>query len=263
MKHVVKFSMGITSAVAAYYVIQEHGKEDTILLFHDTKEEADDCYRFGREVASYLGMPITERSDGRSVSQLFVDEGFLGNHRITPCSRKLKQEQGNRYIEELLASGHDVTAYEGMALPDDAQRLPGRRDAHDRLGIAVRFPLIEQGLGKEDCRRIVTECWGIRLSSSYEHFDHDNCLNRGCVKGGLAYWGLLYLYRREVWEKAAAEEDSFPGQTIMSPSRYGDYPACTLRNLVERSVTAARKWEAKRGTGGQLPLLVAPCVCAA
>lgn len=261
-KHIVKYSMGITSAVAASIVIEQYGKADTILLFNDTKEEAPDCYRFGREVANYLGVAITERSDGRSVSQVFIDEGILGNNRMTPCSRILKQEQGNKFIEELLDQDFNVIVYEGMTSPDDDHRLAGRRAAHAALGVDITFPLIERGLNKDDCKQIITHCWGIKLSDSYDHFDHDNCLNRGCVKGGLAYWGLLYLYKRDSWERAAAEEERF-NHSILSTFRYGEYPASSLRNLLQRSIKAARKWERDRAQGSLLPLMNAPCICAA
>ncbi len=259
-KHVIHYSFGITSAVTASLVIKEKGKENTILLFHDTKEEANDCYRFGREVAAYLGMSITEKSDGRSVTQLFKDEKYLGNNRNTPCSRVLKQEQGNRYVKEFIECGYDVTIYEGMTSPDDNHRLTGRRAAFADLGADVRFPLIEQHLSKDDCKRIVIECWGIRLSDSYNHFEHDNCLNRGCVKGGLAYYGLLYLYKHEAWKKAAAEEEEF-GHSILSSERYGAFPKSSLRMLQQRSIIAAHNWEARRAQGDLLPLMVQPCVC--
>lgn len=260
-KHVVKFSMGKTSAVAASLVVSEYGKDNTILLFYDTKEEADGCYRFGGEVAEYLGMPITTIADGRSVTELFVEKKMLGNNRMTPCSKILKQDVGDRYIAKLLES-HDVVTYEGMSRPDDNHRLAGRRDVAASLGVEIRFPLVEHGLSSSDCERIITECWGIRLSDSYEHFQHDNCLKRGCVKGGLAYWGLLALYKPEVWEKAAREEESF-GHCILSTHRYGKFPSGSLRALKDRSIIAARKHEIAKARGNELPLFVAPCICAA
>lgn len=262
VKHVVKFSMGKTSAVAASLVIAEYGKENTIFLFYDTKEEADDCYRFGREVADYLGMPITIIADGRSVTELFLGKKMLGNNRMTPCSSILKQDVGDNYIAGL-SKDFDVISYEGMARPDDNHRLAGRREVAARSGIEIRFPLIEHGLSSADCERIITKCWGIRLSDSYEHFQHDNCLKRGCVKGGLAYWGLLALYKPEVWEKAAKEEEFF-GHCILSSHRYGKFPIGSLRALKERSIIAAHKYELRKQQGETTePLLVAPCVCAA
>lgn len=89
---IVGFSRGITSSVVAYLVAKEF-PASVILLFHDVKEEPVDNDRFGQAVSAYLGVPITEDSDGRSVSELFEDTGMLGNNRWTPCSRKLKQER--------------------------------------------------------------------------------------------------------------------------------------------------------------------------
>ena len=45
MKHVVMFSSGIGSWGAGKRVAAKHGKENTILLFMDTKIEDEDNYR--------------------------------------------------------------------------------------------------------------------------------------------------------------------------------------------------------------------------
>ena len=70
MKHVVGFSGGAASAVVAEIVSKAH-PGNTVLLFHDTKTEPDDNERFRIEVADYLGLPITERSDGRDIWGVF------------------------------------------------------------------------------------------------------------------------------------------------------------------------------------------------
>lgn len=260
MKHIVKFSRGVTSAVMAEIVVKRYGKLDTLLVTHDTLEEHEDTYRFGDDVAAYLGMPIIEISDGRSVTQVFRDEGMLGNNTMTPCSRILKQEIGDRFIKTIIDSGDDAAVYVGMT-EDEKRRLPGQREAYRKLGAEVYFPLIEAGLDKDACKQIVIECWGLRLPSTYEHFDHANCLATGCVKGGLAYWGLMYLYNRSGWEQRAALEDEFQ-QTILKYTRYGKYPEGSLRNMLSRCIAEARRWEKNRAQGKMLPLMNAPCVCA-
>lgn len=98
---VVGFSGGVTSAWCAGWALEHFPREEVVLLFHDTKEEHPDTYRFLREMAAALEMPITERSDGRSVTEVFRDEGFLGNNQNAMCSRILKQQQGDRYLDEL------------------------------------------------------------------------------------------------------------------------------------------------------------------
>ena len=65
MKHIVLFSGGIQSSYVAYLICQQ--EKDVIFLFHDTVTEPDDNYRFRREVSNYLGVGITEQSDGRNI----------------------------------------------------------------------------------------------------------------------------------------------------------------------------------------------------
>lgn len=262
-KHVVKWSRGITSAVVGSLVVQEQGRENTLFVSHNTQVEHPDTYRFGVECAAYLGMPIVDVSDGRSPAQVFRDEKFLGNNRLTMCSRVLKQEQGDEFITGLVCIGFDVVVYVGFTA-DEMRRVPEQREAYRKLGADVRFPLIEAGLDKDDCKRIVTDCWGITLPWSYLHFDHSNCLGDGggCVKGGLEYMGLLYLYQRPAWENLAALEDEFK-QTILKYTRYGKYPDGSLRNMLPRCIAKAKKYEQEKRQGNLIPLMNAPCVCAA
>jgi hypothetical protein len=50
------------------------------------------------------------------------------------------------------------------------------------------FPLIMYGYDKEACLRIVADA-GIEVPRSYQlGFKNNNCLNTGCVQGGIGYW---------------------------------------------------------------------------
>jgi 3'-phosphoadenosine 5'-phosphosulfate sulfotransferase (PAPS reductase)/FAD synthetase len=63
VKHIVQYSGGAGSAMAAYLVTQTQPKKDIILLFHDVKGGHDeDMYRFNADVSEFLGLPITEYS---------------------------------------------------------------------------------------------------------------------------------------------------------------------------------------------------------
>lgn len=101
---VVGFSGGVTSARCAGWAKERFPNDRIVLLWHDTKEEDPDTYRFLREMAAKLELPITERSDGRSVTEVFRDEGFLGNNQNAMCSRILKREPGERFIAEVQAA---------------------------------------------------------------------------------------------------------------------------------------------------------------
>lgn len=75
--HVVQYSGGIGSWAATQRVIAEHGAEDLVLLFADTRAEDDDLYRFLRDSAAQIGVPVTVVADGRTPFQLFRDQRFL------------------------------------------------------------------------------------------------------------------------------------------------------------------------------------------
>lgn len=45
------FSGGVTSAMCAGWALANFPKEEVILLFHDTKEEHKDTYRFMNEMS--------------------------------------------------------------------------------------------------------------------------------------------------------------------------------------------------------------------
>ncbi|MFX0194859.1 MAG: phosphoadenosine phosphosulfate reductase family protein [Candidatus Hodarchaeota archaeon] len=229
MKHIVAFSGGIASAVVAQIVAAEH-HYDTILLFHDTKTEPEDNYRFRREVANFLNIPITERSDGRNIWELFKDEGYLGNARNTPCSRILKQEQSVIFCEH----NKPCIIYFGFT-PNEYRRAQNTYARYERLGIEAKFPLIERKIIKSKCKEIISK-WkyhpppdimgfypenepfylSIKIPEMYCHYDHANCMP--CIKGKLRYWGLVYNFDRDAWYRARQAEIEH-GYTILTDGR--------------------------------------------
>lgn len=223
---VVGFSGGVTSAWCAGWALRTFPRDEVILLWHDTKEEHSDTYRFLSEMSAALEMPITERSDGRSVTQLFRDEGMLGNGQSTMCSRVLKAEPGQKFVRELMAAGHEVVKVVGYSA-NEPRRVASMVGHCDREGHAVRFPVIEEGVSKQDCADWCTCVMRVQPSIQYLHFEHANC--RGCVKGGRAYWLKTHEVYPDVFEQRAGLEEEF-GHTII---RGGNREHPTLRELLK------------------------------
>jgi len=245
--HVCAFSGGIASAVMSKIVADAHPGQ-TVLLFHNTRTEPADNDRFRAEAAAYIGLQITDCSDGRDIWQVFEDHGFLGHALNTPCSDELKQKPGRRYMTEDAPGGIKYLGY-------TAEETGRAQKMFARAKCPIAFPLIDAGLTKRDCWRRVTECWGIRPPEMYAWAEHANCVP--CVKGGLAYWGLVYLNAPEAWERAAKAEERF-GHQILKPGRHG-----TLREELSHSIDAAKEHMAKRAAEEALPSLFdAPCECA-
>lgn len=245
---IVGFSGGVTSTWCAGWALRNYPRDDVRLLWHDTKEEHPDTYRFLREAAAKLGMEITERSDGRSVTELFEDEEFLGNNQNTMCSRVLKAAQSDRYLDELrIIHGPTLEVIKvigySAAEPQRVSRMVGRCATS---GITPRFPIIEEGLTKQEIADWCSCVLGVRPSAMYEWSDHANCL--GCVKGGRAYWLAINEHHPEVAAQRVALEDKY-GHTIIR----GENPI-TLRELFQIGKT-------KRKVNRREAITIGACDC--
>ena len=222
---VVGFSGGVTSAWCAGWALRTFPREEVVLLWHDTKEEHPDTYRFIREMSEALGVAVTEWSDGRSVTQLFRDEGYLGNGQNTFCSRMLKREPGEAFIKAARDCGYEVIKVVGFSAKEK-WRVEGQLGAALAGGYTVRFPIIETGTTKQE-----TADWcqaqGVKPSAMYCWAEHSNCV--GCVKGGKAYWLAVAKNAPEVFAQRVALEEEFGHQII----RGGDREHVWLKDLIQ------------------------------
>lgn len=98
-KHIVCYSGGHSSALVAIEVVRKYGKENVVLLNHDINQsvENEDIKRFKREVAEYLGLPITfaNHKDFETKDQFDIAlerKGFKFGHDSVQCTFKLKTE---------------------------------------------------------------------------------------------------------------------------------------------------------------------------
>jgi hypothetical protein len=197
-------------------------------------------------MSAALGVDVVEDSDGRSVTELFRDEEMLGNGQNTMCSRVLKAERGEAFVKNLKSAGFDVIKVVGYSAsePKRVNRMVGHAD---REGISVRFPIIEEGVTKQQCADWCSCEMHVQPSAMYQWSDHANCV--GCVKGGRAYWLLVHKNHPEVFEQRARLEEEF-GHTII---RGGDREHVTLRELVKIGL--------KRPVGQRERIEIGACDC--
>lgn len=218
---IVGFSGGVSSAWCAGWALRTYPKDEVVFLFHDTREEDPDTYRFIRELAAKLDHQVTERSDGRSVTEVFWDEGAIANNRMAFCSRILKAEQRDRYFRELRAAGVteivNVLGFSAM----EVQRLQRASARADAAGYTVRCPMIEESTSKQAAADWVMEL-GLKPPAMYRWSEHANCV--GCVRGGKAYWLAVAQHAPDTFEARAKLEEEF-GHTILKDT--------TLRDLVK------------------------------
>lgn len=205
--HVAMFSGGASSAYVAYHIVQKYGKENCILFFTDTLWEDIDNYRFMEEVAEYIGLEITYRTDGRTPEEVFHDIKYLGNSRVAKCSEELKVRQTLIFLEELRdVHNLEPILYFGIG-PHESHRAINLQNFYEHNPIepiATRFPMIETFTEDIDTKKIIRDEWKINLPRMYGlGFSHANCAGR-CVRGGLGHYALLY----KVWPDQYLEQEN-------------------------------------------------------
>ena len=230
---VVGFSGGVTSAEAAVLALAEYPHNEIVLLWHDTKREDGDTLRFLKEAAAWLGLPITERSDGRSVDEVEEDEGALANNRMAFCSRILKAEQWEKYLAELRGQGvGEVVKVMGFTARE-WKRIQRHTMLAQRDGFQIRFILKEKCITKQQC----FDNWvkrGIRPPRMYRWSDHANCIN--CRRGGKAYIIASAQHHPEEFAKLVAHEKNpvFQGHTIFKDGSLEEIIQRGLKRKVSR-----------------------------
>jgi len=202
-----------------------------VLLFHDTKEEDADTYRFLHEMAKSLDHPITERSDGRTLTEMIYDEGMIPNNRAPFCSRIMKGEPGERYLAELKLSGiGEITKVYGFSALE-SERVQRHTAMGWQQGFTAVFPMIQEGISKQAAADWCQCVMGVRLPEMYSWSDHANCL--GCFRGGKAYWLAVAQHNPKVYEQRKALEAEF-GHTISGRYSLLQIEAEGLRRKVSR-----------------------------
>src|SRR6188768_4230851 len=138
-KVIVGFSGGVTSAWCAGWALRAFPKDEVIFLFHDTKEEHPDTYRFIKKMAEALQHPVTEQSDGRTVTELFHDQNAIANNRMAFCSRILKAEQRDKFFKKLKLEGiTEIINVVGFSAIEE-QRVQRATARAESSGYSVRF----------------------------------------------------------------------------------------------------------------------------
>lgn len=227
MKHVVCYSGGHSSAMVAVEVVRKFGKENVILLNHDMAGhvETADIKRFKREIAEYLGLPITYANhkdlDEKQVDQFDVcikAKAFkVGNQQEMLCTSRLKTEPFMKWLKENI-DDVDLTPEEIQELKDSDDPIP--KDCIVYYGFDDTEPhRVQRKIGilavqgyrsdypcalwpKKDRTIHSSEDIGIRRPNSYDKFKHANCI--GCLKAKKTHWYLVYLQRPDIFEKAKA-----------------------------------------------------------
>lgn len=205
MKHIVSFSGGIGSYMAAKRVVEEHGKENTLLVFTDTKIEDEDLYRFIDDAVKDLGAEYLYLADGRTVWEVFFDEKYMGNSRFGNCTKTLKQVVFREWIEENYKPDECIV-YLGM---DWSEEHRYTRAIPHWQPYTVKAPMCDEPfLSKSDMFDVLKDK-GIEIPRLYKlGMSHNNC-GGFCVKAGHGHFKNLLEKMPERYAYHEAKEQEF------------------------------------------------------
>lgn len=282
MMDVVMFSGGIGSWAAAKRIVERNGCARLRLLFADTLIEDEDTYRFLIEgAADVYGIDVprqfipsldsfppiwepVERAlflrglaadamqlipqlswvmDGRDPWQIFRDERFLGNSRVDPCSKILKRQMSNLWLE-VHCDPARTTVHVGIDWTEehrfDDGKGGGLRPRRLAAGWQYEAPMCEAPhLTKTDMLTLL-KAEGIERPRLYVWgFPHGNC-GGFCIKAGHGQFALLLRVAPERYAYHETREQDFIefiGKPVsMMSDRRGDNrkKPLTMKDLRER-----------------------------
>lgn len=237
MRRVGLLSGGEMSWAAMKLDAKRRGVDGLTLLFTDTKEEDEDTYRYLRESAANIGAPLVEVADGRSIWEVFRDERFIGNTRVDICSRLLKREMAERYLNEHFDPA-DTTILIGYHW-SESDRFRKAQSRWSAKGWTLEAPLCDPPLlgATEICQWAVRE--GLKRQRLYDlSFKHANC-GGFCVKGGHAHFRHLLKMLPERYKRHEDSEEKLRQElgkdvSILRDRRGGQTMPLTLREFRER-----------------------------
>jgi hypothetical protein len=213
MKRIVCwFSCGAASAVATKIAIAENsGKLPLIIAYTEVIEEHPDNKRFLANCEKWFGQEIIILGNDkykRSIYETFKTSA-MNIKGSAPCTQRLKKQVRIKFE---LPTDRQVFGYTA----EEQTRLDRFIDANNDVDIWT--PLIDKGLGKEDCLAMLKNA-NIELPKMYRlGYHNNNCI--GCVKGGMGYWNKIKVDFPKHFERMASLE-RFKSQTVLK-DRYLD-----------------------------------------
>lgn len=223
-RDLIWWSTGAASAVMAWLTLRE--KPEALIVRCETANEDPDNYRFEADVMRYLNRSITllKSDEFVSVREVWKKERYMAGINGASCTRAMK-------VEPRLAFQHPTDRHVFGYTDDkvDIDRFARLKANYPELDVSA--PLIEQGVDKANCLGIV-ERWGLALPRSYAMgFPNANCLQSGCVKGGLSYWSRYRFYFPKEFAETAAQAREigarlvkYKGKRIFIDEIPADYP---------------------------------------
>jgi 3'-phosphoadenosine 5'-phosphosulfate sulfotransferase (PAPS reductase)/FAD synthetase len=190
------YSAGVSSFIAAYLARNELDK----VIYCHIDNQHPDTLRFVKDCETALGLPIEIRqSQYKTVDNVIQTFSFINSRYGAKCTEILKKRVRKEFEYE--HHGEELTYVWGYDASEQhrADSISLNFSEHQH-----RFPLIENGLSKEDCHALCAQL-GVKRPAMYDlGYRNNNCI--GCVKGGMGYWNKIRIDFPEVFNLRAEQE---------------------------------------------------------
>lgn len=205
MKHIISFSGGIGSFMAAKRIVDQYGKENILCVFTDTKIEDADLYRFVDEAIKYLDCEFLRIEEGRTPWEVFFDEKYMGNSRFGNCTKRLKQIPFRKWLEDNYKPDECVV-YLGI---DWSESHRYERAIPHWEPYTVKAPMCNEPFVDKSEMLDFLNSINIEVPRLYKlGMSHNNC-GGFCVKAGHGHFKNLLQKLPEVYAYHEAQEQLF------------------------------------------------------
>ena len=200
------WSGGVTSAITCKLCIDLYGLDNVRLIFIDTFNEDKDTYRFKKDCEDWYGKEIetiTRIGEGKKyqkIQDVWYKYKSLNVATGAVCSSELKRELRTEWQKQ------NAFRYQAFGFDVDEIRRVKSMTKNYRDSAKPIFPLLMYGYSKKDCVQMLIDS-GLKMPRAYVlGFLNNNCLNTGCVSGGIGYWQKMRVDIPENFDKMAEIE---------------------------------------------------------
>ena len=163
-----------------------------VIAYTDPGAEQPDNQRFLNDCEQWFGHPIVRLKSAKYTDtwDVWRSTKFLVSPQGARCTTELK-----KLIRRQFQQPDDIQVFGYTS--EEKHRADRFREQN--IEVNLRTPLIEYGLGKQDCLAMVDRA-GIELPAMYQlGYQNNNCI--GCPKGGMGYWNKIRKDFPEVFDR--------------------------------------------------------------
>jgi len=244
-RHILGLSGGKDSTALAIYLRDMIPQLEYV--FCDTNEELPETYEYLDKLETFLRKPIVRLNADRPFSHhLQIRNGYLPSGRQRWCTELLKLRPFEAYVGD-----EPVVNYVGIRADENRSGYISTKP-----NIQAVFPFKEDGLGKEDVRRLLDEV-GLGLPDYYKWRSRSGCYF--CFFQQRNEWVGLLEEHPDLFEKAKAYEKLDPetGQRFTWNQRESLEELAQPERIAQIKAEHAARQEKERKSRRNLPLLQA------